>query len=98
MWAALAKLILRNRILLSALLIATTVFMGYRAAKIELSYEMARVLPTNDPAYQNYMHFKSLFGEDGSVMVIGLQDDDIFNPDKFNGWYDLGNAIKKTPG
>lgn len=98
MWTNLSKAILNNRITLSVLLLVITAFMGYRASKVELSYEMARVLPTDDPIYQDYLRFKSLFGEDGSVMVIGFQDEKIFELKKFKALHELGTNIKHIEG
>ncbi len=71
---------------------------GYWGSKIELSYTYARALPITDPDYLEYEKFKSLYGEDGNVMVIGLQDSNFFQLDKFNGWFDLGNKIKSIEG
>ena len=73
MWKFLANKILRNRIAFIVVLLLLTVFMAYKALNIKLSYEFVRVLPTTDPAYVEYENFKQKFGEDGSVMVIGLQ-------------------------
>jgi predicted RND superfamily exporter protein len=71
MWGSIASIILRNRALLLGLLFAITVFMGWQASKIELSYEFVRPLPKDDKAIIDYDAFKKMFGEDGSVMVIG---------------------------
>ncbi|MBI5219198.1 MAG: MMPL family transporter [Bacteroidia bacterium] len=98
MWGKIATTILRNRILILILLTLFTAFMGWQAGKIELSYEFARPLPKNDKSLLEYDSFKKMFGEDGNVMVIGLQDSSIFSLSKFNGWYDLGTDIKKVNG
>jgi predicted RND superfamily exporter protein len=98
MWTAIGSLILRNKIKLIVILLVITAFLGYRGSKIELSYEMARVLPVTDSTYQGYVKFKSIFGEDGNLMVIGIQDSELFKLDKFNNWYDLANNIKKING
>jgi uncharacterized protein len=98
MWKFLANKFLRNRFAFIFGLGLMTLFMGYRATKIELSYEFAKVLPATDPAYQAYDAFKKMFGEDGSVMVIGLEDKNFFTVEKFNGWKNLSDEIKKIHG
>src|ERR1035441_8471447 len=98
MWAIAAKTILRNRLVLLLLLGGITAFMIYEAIHIQLSYEFARVLPDNDPDYLDYLHFKESFGEDGAVMVVGVQDNDFYQLKKFNDWYDLNNEIKNING
>jgi predicted RND superfamily exporter protein len=72
--------------------------MAYEASKIELSYNFARILPSNDPVEKEYQDFRKLFGEDGSVMVIGWQDPELFNIDKFRDWYKLSEEIKASEG
>jgi len=99
MWASLSHLILRNRVTFLVIMLLITAFMGWSAYdKLELSYRFARVLPTDDPAYIAYEEFKSRYGEDGTVLVIGLQDSALFEKDKFNGLYDLTENLRKIPG
>ena len=89
MWPFIARKILRNRIAFIVVLAMLTSFMGYHASKIELSYEFAKILPSTDSAYTEYNNFKDLFGQDGNIMVIGVQDKDFFTINKFNDWHNL---------
>lgn len=98
MWRLLANKILRNKITFIIVLGLITIFMGYAATKIELTYEYPQILPKDDPTYIEYENFKSMFGEDGSVMVIGLQDKNLFELNKFNDWYKLSEDIKNIEG
>src|SRR6185369_7960498 len=98
MLAGLARIILRQRILLLIALLAMTVFLGYRATFVKLSYESAKILPASDSSYSEYLKFKEKFGEDGTVMVIGFQSPDIFRLQVFRDWYNLTNSIKKIEG
>ncbi|MBI3500694.1 MAG: MMPL family transporter [Bacteroidetes bacterium] len=98
MWQKLSALILRNRIAFLVGLGLLTIFFGWRAYNIELSYSYARALPEKDTANIEYEQFKKLYGEDGSVMVLGFSDNDFFTLKKFNGWYDLGQKIKSIAG
>ncbi|HEY6161082.1 MAG TPA: MMPL family transporter [Bacteroidia bacterium] len=98
MWSYLGRAILRNRITYLVVLLLITAFFGYEASKTQLSYSYARALPKDDPAYKDYTLFKELYGEDGSVMVVGFSDKDLFLLNKFNNWYDLTENIRKIPG
>ena len=98
MWNFFAKKLLRNRLAFIIVLGILTIFMGYRASRIQLSYEFAKVLPVTDPAYKDYEDFKKMFGEDGSVMVIGLQDPKLFSLDVINDWYTLSHTIRNIDG
>lgn len=98
MWNKIATYIIRYRLLWVALVLVSTVFMAYEASKIELSYNFARILPSNDPVEKEYQDFRKLFGEDGSVMVIGWQDPQLFEINKFRDWCKLSQQIKETEG
>lgn len=98
MWKLFSGLLLRNKLAFTSLILLLTVFMGYKAYKMELSYEFAKILPENDSTFIEYQNFKKLFGEDGNVMVIGFRDSSLFQTEKFNDWYTLGNKIKQIKG
>ncbi len=98
MFSWLARFILRNRILLLIVIGAITVFMGYKAFDIQLSYDFAKILPADDPDFKAYERFKKTFGEDGSVMVIGIEDKNFYQLQKINDWWQLGEDIKKIDG
>ncbi len=98
MWVAISKFILKNRFALLIVMGLVTSFMVYKAMDTELSYAGSKVLPVNDPAFITYLEFKEKFGEDGSVMVIGVKDPKNFEPAFFNDWKQLGETIKKFKG
>ena len=98
MWNKLARFILRNRLLLIGVIALLTGYMAFQAYQVKLSYEFARVLPEQDSSYQAYVKFKQKFGEDGSVMVIGFSDPNLFTLKKFNEWYDLNQEIRQMDG
>lgn len=75
-----------------------TMFMGYKASKMELSYEFAKILPENDQTFIEYQRFKKQFGEDGNVMVIGFEDKNFFTLNKFNDWFHISKTIKIISG
>jgi predicted RND superfamily exporter protein len=98
MWAAIARFILRNRIPIIFVLAAITGVSSYYASKAQISYEAPRLLPNHDPIAIKYRAFKDRFGQDGSVMVIGISDSNLYVLKNFNSWFDLGNALKEVKG
>jgi len=68
------------------------------ASDVKLSYEMTRILPSGDSTSIVYEEFKQQFGEDGSVLFIGIRDTNLFRFNEFNDWFDLSEKIKKVPG
>lgn len=98
MWAAIARFILRNRLAIIIVLAAITVVLGYYGSKAEISYEAPKLLPDHDTTAIEYKEFKKRFGQDGSVMVLGIPDSNLYELNIFNHWYDLGNALKDVWG
>ncbi len=98
MWIKIASAILRNRLFILFLLGIITIFMGFQARKIEMSYQYAPLLPADDPAYQEYEHFLSLFGNEGNLLVLGVQDDNFFDLNHFKVWQKLSQDLKEISG
>ena len=96
MWHSLAAFILKQRFSLLALLLAITVYMGFEASKVTLSYDFTSAIPTNNPKYQEYKNFLNKFGEDGNVMVVGVQTDSFFNPSFFRSYNTLVRSLEKS--
>ena len=94
MWKSLGEAILRYRVVLLIALLAITVFMGWQASQVKLSYEFSRAIPTDHPKYVAYQDFKSKFGEDGNLLVIGLQTDQFFQSGIYNDYANLRRQIK----
>lgn len=98
MWTYLVRLILRKRFWNILLISLITLFMGYKATKVQMSYEMAKMLPASDSVNIVYEDFRSKFGEDGSVLFVGIKDSSLFELKKFNAWHDLTYKIKEIDG
>jgi predicted RND superfamily exporter protein len=98
LWNYLVRIILRNRLSNLIVILLITAFMAWQATGVKMSYEMARMLPESDSTSIAYEEFKDLFGQDGSVMFVGLQDEHIYNIEKFNDWYELAWDIREIEG
>ncbi|WP_159517602.1 efflux RND transporter permease subunit [Sunxiuqinia indica] len=98
MWVWLSGIILRNRRALLLLLGLVTVFMAYMATKVEMSYESAQLLPQKDSAYVDYQKFRELFGEEGNLIVVGVEDPNFFKLDHFKEWHQLVGNLNDIDG
>jgi hypothetical protein len=96
MWQRLAKFVLKKRLLLLIILFAVTAVMAFFASKIQLSYEFSKAIPTDNPKYQDYLSFKKKFGDDGNVLVIGVQSDQFFQLKNFKAFTKLTDELKKV--
>jgi hypothetical protein len=98
MWSKIADFILKYRWQSLLAILITTVFFGYYAGKVQLTYDFAKIIPADDPDYIDYIKFKNTFGEDGNVLVIGVQSDKIFEYNFFNDWSNLTKQIEGIDG
>lgn len=95
-WQRLATFVLKNRKSLLVFMLAATLVMAYFASKVTLSYDFARAIPTDNPKYQQYQEFKQLFGDDGNLLMVGVQNNRFFEKDHFNHYSQLVDNIKKV--
>ncbi|MEO5675873.1 MAG: MMPL family transporter [Chitinophagales bacterium] len=98
MWNSIARTIIRYRLGLLIFIVGFTAVMLYHALMVRLTYSNPQVIPVTNPKYAEYVNFKKQFGEDGNVMVLGIQPEQLFNPRIFNAWNELGNHVKNVVG
>lgn len=98
MWEIFSSFILRQRYVIIVILLAITAFMWHNARQIKMSYEMSQVLPVTDSTMISFMEFTDKFGQDGSVMVIGIKDDQLFELENFQEWMKLSDRLKEVEG
>ena len=98
MWIKVSGIVLRYRILLITILALITIFFAFQARKVEMSYEYAAMLPKKDKAFQDNLKFNEVFGEEGNLIIIGVQDSNFFEFEKFKKWEALCKDIKEVEG
>jgi predicted RND superfamily exporter protein len=97
-WNWIGENILKYKFALLGFIILLTIGLGFKASQIQLSYELAKILPKSDERFQLYEGFKKKYGEDGAVMVIAVENDHLFTPEEFKAWRDLSSAVKSQSG
>ncbi len=95
MWHKIAGFILRNRITLLIVIGVITIFMGWQATTIEMDYHYANMLSEKDPVYLDKVKFQEIFGNEASGIVIGFEDDNLFEYDKFIAFQKLCQDLNK---
>lgn len=98
MWEKIAGFILRNRLPLLVGVVVVTIFMGFQARKVEMSYKFGGILPKDDSTQIEYERFTERFSEDGNILVLGVQSDDLHTHPLFADWYTLGNKMRAIDG
>jgi predicted RND superfamily exporter protein len=97
-WNWIGRSILQYKFPLLGFILLLTIGLGFKASQIQLSYELAKILPASDERFQLYEGFKKKYGEDGAVMVIAVENPQIFSPVEFQAWRNLSNEVKKQAG
>ena len=98
MWNKIAQFVIKNRLLLIIAIGLITIFMGYKASKVEMSYEFARTVPPNDPEMVYFTEFKKQFGEDGNIVAVGMKDSAVYKLDNFRSFLEFTKTVKGISG
>jgi uncharacterized protein len=98
MWELLVRFILRYRLAIIITIFSVTLFMAWSATRVQMSYELAQMLPESDPVFEQYKEFRETFGEDGNVVFLGIQDERFFLLENFNTWQNIMDSLNKIEG
>ena len=98
MWQFIVRVILRNRVSILIIIGLLTILMGYFGSKVKMSYELARMLPKSDSINIEYENFKKEFGQDGSVIFVAVQDNELYSLEHYQDWYKLSNSVNEIFG
>ncbi len=96
-WPKVARIILRNRILILLGIAGATVFFAMQWKNIRFSNTEANILPDDHPATIQYNAFTKIFGEEGNAIVFAVRDSALFTPENFNRWNRLGKQLEAFP-
>ena len=98
MWSSIATFILRYRIPVLIFVAVATIFMGFEGRNVKMSYKFNGVLPNDDSTAIAYQKFLKEFSEDGNVVVLGVQGQQLYDYKNFRAWYELGRDLQKISG
>ena len=98
MWSSIAKFILNYRLYLIILVGLITVFFASKIPSLKLSYDFANVVPPDDPEMVYLKEFKGRFGEDGNVLVIGMQDSSLYKAENFRRYKYMSEEMGRIKG
>jgi predicted RND superfamily exporter protein len=96
-WEAVARVILRNKIVILTLILLATLFFSSQWNNMRFTYTEANLLPDDHPVNQVYNQFLEVFGEEGNLIILGVQDSTLFTVQKLNAWNRLADDFKAYP-
>ncbi|VAV85991.1 Exporter protein, RND family [hydrothermal vent metagenome] len=94
-WEIVARLILRNRVVIIIAIILITYFFSLQWDKMRFTYTEANLLPDSHEVNLEYNAFLEKFGEEGNLIVLGVKDSTLFSIKKLNAWNKLSTSFKK---
>lgn len=92
-WEGVARLILRNRFKLLLLLLAVTMFWVTQWKHMRFTFTEANLLPDKHAENIRYNEFLELFGEEGNVLVLAVQDPELFSEGRLEAWNQLSRKL-----
>lgn len=96
-WTRLSRFILKRRYIILVVIAAITVFLASQMKYMRFSYTEANLLPTNHKVNVEYDSFLKLFGEEGNLIILAVEDSTLFTPKKFNDWNNLTKNLNHFP-
>jgi len=93
-WEFIARIILRNRIVLIGIVIVITILMALQWRDLKFTHTEANLIPADDKVNIDYDRFLKYFGEDGNLIVIATKDKKLFTPEIYKKWSALMQKIK----
>lgn len=95
-WELVARVVLRNKILMLSIVVLITIFLGLQWKNISFTYTEANLLPDDDRANVEYNAFLDKFGEEGNLVIIGLKNDVLFTPKAYKAWGEMMHNLQEN--
>jgi len=96
-WQVVSRFILKQRIFILLVLAAVTVFLGSKIQNIQFSHSEANLLPSDHEENIKYDNFLKIFGEEGNMLILAVQDPNLFHVDNFNEWNEFSKKLDSFP-
>ena len=77
-WKIIARIVLRNRILMISIIAIITIFLALQWKNIHFTFTEANMLPEDNIANVEYNAFLDKFGEEGNLIIIGVKNATLF--------------------
>lgn len=95
-WEFIARVILRNRIVILGCIVLITVLLALQWKSIRFTQTEANLIPLDDKVNVEYQKFLDRFGEEGNLIVIATKDKKLFTPKVYHAWSELMQTIQSS--
>jgi len=94
-WEAVARLILRNKIIILIGIVLITLLFSTQWKNMRFTFTEANLLPNDHEVNLTYNKFLDIFGEEGNLVVLGVKNSSLFTVEKLNAWNRLSESFKQ---
>lgn len=94
-WTRLTRFILKRRYIILVIIAAFTYFLATQMQYMRISSTEANLLPENHIVNIEYNKFLKLFGEEGNLIILAVEDASLFTPKNFNDWNHLTKNLNQ---
>jgi len=92
-WQVVSRFILKQRIFILIVLALITAFLASKISDIKFSHSEANLLPKDHEENIKYDNFLDIFGEEGNLILLAVNDTALFQVDNFNSWNEFAREI-----
>ena len=92
-WQVVSRFILKQRIFILVVLALITAFLASKIGDIKFSHSEANLLPQDHEENIKYDNFLDIFGEEGNLILLAVNDSTLFQVDNFNSWNKFAREI-----
>lgn len=96
-WLVVSRFILKQRIIILLVLALMTGFLATKIQNIKFSHTEANLLPQDHEENLKYDKFLEIFGEEGNLLLLAIQDPSVFTAKNFKKWNDLSKKLDSFP-
>lgn len=96
-WSVVSRFILKQRIFILLALGLFTFFLSTKIQNIQFSHTEANLLPQDHEENIKYDKFLDIFGEEGNLIILAIQDSAVFEVDNFNKWNNFSKKLDSFP-
>ena len=96
-WNKTSRFVLKRQIIILIAITVITLLLGAQMKNIKFSYTEANLLPEDHIENVKYGNFLKIFGEEGTLIVLAVNDSTIFTPEKFLNWNNFARTLDSFP-
>ena len=93
-WQLIARVILRNRLLILLVIAGITAALATQWKYMRFSNSEANLLPIDHPISLTYQNFLAQFGEEGNIVAVAITSADQISAESLGHWHEFSRSLE----